>query len=177
MSNPVHSASLIRARRASPERRAWRGRGAKCLDGYVAGLGAMLADVHGSIPDAEFCGVGLLVCRDVSALPRWPLTRAQPPQSGGDVVATICSVSMLNGPHDGFHILSPDWALTHTNQYIAPPVPPDFRLVVGLPGFGARHMSALLASRLPTVICAGVLNTRRRVLVFADGGLRTQFAP
>ena len=35
--------------------------------------------------------------------------------------------------------------------------------------FGARHMSAMLASLLPPVICAGVLNTRNRVVVFSDG--------
>ena len=94
-----------------------------------------------------------------------------------DVVAAICDSSMLSKPHDGFHILSPEWTLTHTNQYIAPPLPPDFQLVGGLAGFGARHMTALLASRLPMVACAGVLNTAKRVLIFADGVLSAEFTP
>ena len=129
------------------------------------------------MPESEFGGVGLLVCRDASVLPRWPLAGAERPLADHDIVAAICDASMLSKPHDGFHILSPDWTLTHTNQYIAPPVPPDLQLVNGQAGFGARHLSALLASRLPTVICAGVLNTAKRILIFADGGVSAEFVP
>ena len=149
----------------------------ECADFHVVGLGDMLVNVYRSIPESDFCGVGLLVCSDPSALPRLPLAGALEPQPGADVVAAICRASMRSSAHDGFHVLSPDWTLTHTNQYIAPPVPPDLRPVVGRPDFGARHMSALLASRLPEVICAGVLNTRNRVLIFTDGGLCAEFAP
>ena len=35
----------------------------------------------------------------------------------------------------------------------------------------------LLASRLPTVICAGVLSPAKRVLIFADGVFSAEFAP
>lgn len=129
------------------------------------------------MPESEFGGVGLLVCRDAAALPRWPLAGATRPLANDDVVAAICNSSMLSKPHDGFHILSPEWTLTHTNQYIAPPVPRDFQLVDGRAGFGARHLSALLASRLPTVICAGVLNSAKRILIFADGLLDAEFTP
>lgn len=117
------------------------------------------------------------MCRDASALPRWPLAGAKHPPEDDDIVAAICDASMLSKPHDGFHILSPEWTLTHTNQYIAPPVPRNFQLVDGRAGFGARHLSALLASRLPTVICAGVLNTAERILIFADGLLEAEFPP
>lgn len=153
-----------------------RGATVECTDTYVARLGDTLTDVFRSMPESEFGGVGLLVCSDASALPRWPLTGAKHPSPNGDVVAAICSSSMLSKPHDGFHILSPDWVLTHTNQYIAPPVPPDFQLVGGQNGFGARHLSALLASRLPTVICSGVLNTGKQILIFANGRLDAEFA-
>jgi len=129
------------------------------------------------MPECEFGGVGLLVCRDACALPRWPLAGTERPLAEEDIVAAVCDASMLSKPHDGFHILSPDWRLTHTNQYIAPPLPPDLQFVDGRAGFGARHVSALLASRLPTVICAGVLNTARRILVFADGLLAAEFVP
>ena len=146
-------------------------------DTYAARLGDTLVDVYHAIPESEFSGVGLLVCSDASALPRWPLTGATRASPDGDVVAAIRDSSLLSKPHDGFHILSPDWKLTHTNQYIAPPVPSDFQLVGGRLGFGARHLSALLASRLPTVICAGVLNTRKRILVFTDGRLGAELVP
>lgn len=147
------------------------------MDSYVARLGELLVKVYHSIPESDFCGVGLLLCSDPSALPRLPLAGAQSPQSGIDVIAAICRASLRSNAHDGFHLLSPDWTLTHTNQYIAPPVPPDWRPVVERPEFGARHMSALLASWLPEVICAGVLSTRAKVLVFADGGLCAEFDP
>ena len=148
-----------------------------CCQSAAGSRRETLARVYRSMPEAEFGGVGLLVCRDASALPRWPLSGAKCPPPDGDVVAAICDSSMLSKPHDGFHILSPEWTLTHTNQYIAPPVPPDFQVVGGRAGFGARHMTALPASRLPTVICAGVLNTAKRALIFADGLLSAEFAP
>lgn len=148
----------------------------KSAECYVVGLGEVLVNVYRSIPESEFCGVGLLVCSDPSALPRLPLTGARCPQPGTDVVAAICGASMRCYAHDGFHILSPDWTLTHTNQYIAPPVAPECRPVVRRPGFGARHMSASLVSRLPEVICAGVLSTRKRILIFSDGEILVEFA-
>ena len=167
---PVPVVAPVRRRRPSRQT-------TERVDTYIARLGDTLVEVYRSMPESEFGGVGLLVCRDAATLPRWPLTGAERPLPDGDVVAAICNSSMLSRPHDGFHILSPDWTLTHTNQYIAPPVPPDFELVGGRPGFGARHLSALLASRLPTVICAGVLNTAKRILVFADGLLGAELAP
>ena len=75
---------------------------------------------------------------------------------------------MLSKRHDGFHLLSPEWTLTHTNQSIAPPVPTELQPVGERAGFLVRHVSALLAGRLPTVICAGALNTAKWVLIFAD---------
>ena len=131
----------------------------------------MLVEVHGMIPESEFCGVGVVVCEDVDGLPRWPLAGAGRASDEG-AVAAICGASMFSGAHDGFHILSPSLAVVHTNQYIAPPMPRAVGEAMGVEGFGARHMSALLASRLPTVICTGVLNTRKQVLVFADGQVR-----
>ena len=170
--------SLLASHGVTVDGVAHQGQWAEYRDACVASVGNILVDVQRTIPKSEFCGVGLLVCRDTSALPMCPLSGERTVRDTANVVDAICSASMLSHPqHDGFHILSPSLALTHTNQYIAPPVPPDFFPVCPTPGFGARHMSALLASWLPAVICAAVLNTRNRILIFADGGLRAHFVP
>ena len=140
----------------------------KPTDEYVQEVRNLLVSVHRSIPESEFCGVGLVVCEDVNRLPRWPLAGAERPLDQG-AVAAIRGASMFSDVHDGFHILSPSLTVTHTNQYITPPVAGLVIEGVAKAGFGARHMSALLASRLPTVICAGVLNTRTQVVIFVDG--------
>ena len=132
----------------------------------------ILEAVRSAMPTSEFCGVGLLVCSDVSAVPMCPLGGEADIGDSSDIVRAICNASTRSNPnHDGFHILSPDLHLTHTNQYIAPPLSPGFVAPDAMPGFGARHMSALLASLLKPVSCAAVLNTQEEILVFADGRL------
>ena len=65
--------------------------------------------------------------------PPWPLT-----------VPGVRQLTVMWWPHDGFHILSPERMLTHTNQYIAPPVPPDFQLVGG---WAVRKESSIKVKR------------------------------
>ena len=158
--------------------RGWRnGEVKSSADCFADRLGDMLVEVYHAIPESEFCGVGLLVCSDPSQLPHVPLTGAKHVPPCGEVLAAICRASTRTNGHDGFHFLSPDWTLTHTNQYISPPVPSDLHSVVERSDFGARHMSALLASRLPEVICAGVLNSRLKVVLFIGGRLYNEFSP
>ena len=169
--------SLLGSASDMAEYRSRHGQRAEQTDALVASVAELLINAQHRIPKREFGGLGLLVCSDASALPMCPLSSEETAPDIADVVGAICNASMLSNPHhDGFHILSSDLKLTHTNQYIAPPVPPDFLPVCRTPGFGARHMSALLASRLPAVICAAVLNTRNSILIFADGCLRAHFA-
>ena len=119
--------SLLASHGVTVDGVAHQGQWAEYRDACVASVGTILVDVQRTIPKSEFCGVGLLVCRDTSALPMCPLSGERTVRDTANVVDAICSASMLSHPqHDGFHILSPSLALTHTNQYIAPPVPPDF---------------------------------------------------
>ena len=114
--NPVRHRRwpLLPDHRRSPRRQA-----TERTDPYVARLDEMLVEVYRSDAGGRVRWRGLLVCRDASALPRWPLTGAKCPLPDGDVVAAICDSSVLSKPHDGFHILSPEWTLTHTNQHRA----------------------------------------------------------
>lgn len=140
------------------------------LDDLVSSVRKLLTNIQRTIPDSELCGVGLLVCSDPDRLPMCPLNSNPTTSDTDDVVNAICNASMIGNPnHEGFHVLTPGMELTHTNQYIAPPLPPDFLSMCPSPGVGARHMSALLASRLPEVICAATLNTRNNILIFVDG--------
>lgn len=129
----------------------------------------LLLRIRETIPDAEFCGVGLILYSDVASLPIAPLCPGTNPPEAATLEDGISNASRLSDPcHDGFHLVSDDWRLTHTNQYFAPPLPCDF-LIEGKPGFGARHASALLGSLLPAVICTGVLSAGDSLVVFQDG--------
>ena len=129
----------------------------------------LLLRVRESIPDAEFCGVGLILYSDIAPLPIAPLCDGTGPLDAATLVNGISNASRLSEPcHDGFHLVSSDWRLTHIHQYFAPPLPRDF-LIEGKPGFGARHASALLGSLLPAVICTGVLGAGDSLVVFQDG--------
>ena len=131
----------------------------------------LLLDVRKKIPTVEFCGVGLILYDDISHLPILSLCQGTGRVRDASLVDGVSNASRLINPcHDGFHLISRDWRLTHTNQYFAPPIPPEID-VGGAYGFGARHASGLLGSFLPSVICVGVLTTRDLLLVFRKGSI------
>lgn len=129
----------------------------------------LLLRLRMTIPKEEFCGVGLILYSDVTSLPIASLRPGNSPLEGGTLEDIISKASCLSEPcHDGFHLVSNDWRLTHVNQYFAPPLPTNITLEVR-PGFGARHASALLGSLLPGVICIGVLGNGDSLVVFQEG--------
>lgn len=131
----------------------------------------LLVRVRQTIPDGEFCGVGLIVYSEISELPILDLCARSSGMRSKDLVHGISSASRsTNKCHDGFHLISCDWRLTHTNQYFAPPIPAGFELRETL-GIGARHASALLGSLLPSVICSGVFTGNDTLIVFQNGSI------
>lgn len=140
-------------------------------------VGNLLVEVRRTIPDHEFCGLGVLLCSEIADLPVLPLGGNQVAPNGATLIEVIRNASLLNGSsHDGFHVISRDLRDIRTNQFVSPPIPDDSTLAEVPRWFGARHMAAVLASRLPSVVCAGVMSSRNKVALFEQGETKAVFS-
>lgn len=107
--------------------------------------------------------MGIVFYDSLTALPHLPLEvggdeRFELPVTG---LEAICEVIVRTARrsslwHDGFHFIHADSAsLTHLCQFIAPPLP---AASATLPrASGARHMTALLASKVAGIAAIGLL--------------------
>jgi hypothetical protein len=123
----------------------------------------------------SFSGVGFIVYRDLSQLPHLSLhipADVVPtlPMAGLDAIGEfLIQASRLSSPlHDGFHLIElSSCAITHVCQFIAPSIP---AALPNLPSVsGARHVSALLASRTPGIHAAALLGRDWAGVVFESG--------
>ena len=128
----------------------------------------LLTHVRDHAPD-DFSGVGVVLCQDVSSLPAFPLDpsfRVDASLAARDLILALASSRSPH--HDGFHFLDESLRVTHVCQYVAPPV--ELSAVAALPArVGARYVTALLASRLPTVIATGIVGSDRSIHLFQRG--------
>jgi hypothetical protein len=126
----------------------------------------------------DFAGLGIVFYDSLTALPHLPLEvggdeRFELPVSGSDAICEVIvrTARLSSQWHDGFHFIHADSAtLTHLCQFIAPPLPDMPATPVR--ASGARHMTALLASRVAGVAAIGLLTHERDVTVY-EGGLCT----
>ena len=134
-------------------------------------LNKLLTDAKAIIPDNEFCGTGVVLYSDISRLPVFSLCPINVQTKGDTLVEMLVNVSLASNPcHDGFHLISHDWSLTHTNQYFAPPIPESIDINnLGNESRGARYVSALFGSLLPNVYCTGVISDRDGIVIFMEG--------
>lgn len=126
----------------------------------------------------DFAGLGIVFYDSLTALAHLPLEvggdeRFELPITGLDAICEVIARTARRSSqwHDGFHFIHADSAtLTHLCQFIAPPLP---AAQVTLPrASGARHMTALLASRVSGVQAIGLLTHFLELSVYEDG-LRT----
>lgn len=131
-------------------------------------LYALLAHVRDHAPE-DFSGVGVVMCRDPSGLPAFPLDPSFRVDANRPALELILTLASSRSPHhDGFHFLDEKLAMTHVCQYLSPPV--DRSAVARLPArVGARYVTALLASGLPSVIATGIVGSDRTVHLFQRG--------
>lgn len=127
----------------------------------------------------RFAGLGLVVYRPPMLLPVTPLIPAgrEPASESTDVVESAEFLRKLaNSPdnlHDGFHLVDAErLVISHTCQYVAPPIPPTLPKDALLHPVGARHMTALLTSLLPSVVITATLSKREGVTAFVNGAVR-----
>jgi hypothetical protein len=128
---------------------------------------------------SQFTGLGVILYRPPMVLPVTSLLPpGQEPMSKvldvADNAKFLRTLSDSSGDlHDGFHLIDVEQlAITHVCQYVAPPIPaamPNGALPYPV---GARYMTALLASLLPSVVLSAMLNKREGAVAFVDGRLR-----
>lgn len=117
----------------------------------------------------DFSGVGVVVYLDVNCIPAFSMNSeplATPELSTPAVILSLSSTSSRY--HDGFHLLNLDLKVTHSCQYLAPPI--DARVKpTELRGTGARYMTALFASMIHSVAAAGTISVDRKIRLFKQG--------
>lgn len=127
----------------------------------------------------SFTGLGLVFYRNPMSLPACALGdqslfEFSLPAEGSEHIADILSrISQADSNwHDGFHLIEVDeFKLTHVCQFLSPS--PEL-LSPPSPGnlpIGARQKSAMAISRLPSVACAALINSRGEAQVFLGGAL------
>lgn len=134
-------------------------------------LRQLLIDARNCIPDGEFCGMGVVLYADATSLPVLGLCPEKFVPRTAHLAEHLAQASLLSNPcHDGFHLVSTNFELTHTNQYFAPPIPPGKAMPVFPVRYcGARYMSAKIGSLLPSVSCAGIVSDRDGLVIFKNG--------
>lgn len=125
----------------------------------------------------DFSGLGLVFYDSLVALPYLALEiggneRFDLPACGLDAVSDVLARTARRSSywHDGFHFLHADsLCLTHLCQFIVPPLPE-----AGDPiprASGARHMTALLASRVSGIVAVGILTQERVASIYESAAL------
>ena len=122
--------------------------------------------------EANFAGLGLLVCDTPELLPIVPLRPKSNPPPGPQLVDSLVAISSPDSEyHDGFHIVSTGWKLILISQYFSPPIVED-AVIDRRREFGGRYMAALFGSAIPGVELSGIASGRFGVAIFKDGAER-----
>jgi len=131
-------------------------------------LKELLSSVREMMSAEEFCGVGVVVHENAAVLPVASLCPSAPLPKSQTLAEDIALCSLSNNDcHDGFQLVSSDWALTRRNQYFAPFI--DGVTCLNHEVVGARYMAAKHGSLLKNVLCTGLISERDGLLVFVDG--------
>ena len=135
---------------------------------------SLLSAVSKKLP-ADFAGLGIVFYEQLDVLPflglHVPSDTGSPMPASGlvqavEVLSRISSLS--SGWHDGFHFVDvKNQTLTHLSQFISPPLPTE--PIAGPAVGGARHMTAVLASRVPGIWGVGILTHRHEIAFFRHG--------
>lgn len=132
------------------------------------------------LPD-DFSGTGVLFYDDLCDLPFVSLGAEHParprlPISGiGRIAPVLAQVSSLSSSfHDGFHFIElKHERLTHLAQFVSPPIP-NLSEEPEPKASGARHMTALLSSRVRGIVGVGILASAGEVYYYESGVCRTR---
>ena len=117
----------------------------------------------------SFSGVGLIVYEEIDRVRAFPLRDTFPNADGLDVTDVLADMSTQHSEyHDGFHLVTTDWELTHVSQYLSPPIATDCQIAKDrCPG--GRYLTALFASRIPGVTLTGIVRSDLSMSIFENG--------
>lgn len=138
---------------------------------------ALLRHIALQLPN-DFTGLGVVFYEDLSALPFIALDistgqKIRLPVNGlKDIASTLARASSATSDwHDGFHFVDVSkQQLTHLAQFLSPPLPQN-----GEPApkaSGARHMTAMLSTKVEGIVGIGLL-THGHELAFFERGAQT----
>lgn len=119
-----------------------------------------------------FNGLGIVLYSSIETLPISPLRQGEylekMPVSNFDlIIKYLIEVSLYNNNwHDGFHLISEEFHLTHFCQYFSTPIVEDAPIEFT---YGSRYRTALYGSYLKDVIACGVISSNFDVAVFRRG--------
>lgn len=120
----------------------------------------------------NFSGLGLIFYSEIDLLPIAPLKILAPQIKlpigrKEDIIKFLLAISTLDSEyHDGFHLISQNFHLTHICQFFSTPI------VAGVDidyEHGSRHRSALYGSFLNSVFACAVCGANERSFIFKNG--------
>ncbi|NDV12993.1 hypothetical protein [Crenobacter caeni] len=118
--------------------------------------------------DANFSGVGIIVCDTPAYLPIINL-RGDLPSISGTVAETLSRLSSDKSKfHDGFHIINQAGLISHFSQYFSPPIVPDVYLDRNR-AIGGRFVAGIFGSTIPGVLMTGIVSKRHNLSIFEKG--------
>ncbi|WP_116645273.1 hypothetical protein [Salinivibrio sp. HTSP] len=117
----------------------------------------------------NFAGLGIVVSKEIEALPISPIYNAKFNASESDLSESLRRLSVIENPlHDGFHVLSNRLELIHNSQYFFPTPIKDVKLNPEL-GYGTRYLVAKIGSALPQVLFSAVVGNSYGIQFFENG--------
>lgn len=125
---------------------------------------------------SDFAGLGIVFYDSLAALPYLQLEvvgeRFQLPVVGLEPISELLARTARRSSswHDGFHFVhAGSGTLTHLCQFIAPPLP--WATDAAPRASGARHMTALLASKVVGIVAIGLLTHEGAASIYEAGRL------
>lgn len=120
----------------------------------------------------QFSGLGIILYNDINHLPVSPLRQEDylkllPVKNFDLIVKYLLEISPQNSfLHDGFHLLSSEFYLTHTCQYFSTPIVKKAPIEYN---YGSRYRTALYGSYLNSVTACGVIGSDFETALFIKG--------
>lgn len=136
---------------------------------YIKTLKDVLMNAKNKMTTDDFCGIGLIVYSDITNLPIFPLSSSSNILPASLEESIVEASRFSNTCHDGFHLISPNWKITHRNHFFSPPIPSDISTLIKKDNMGARYFSALLGSLMNEIICTGIISNNGKAEIFCDG--------
>lgn len=120
----------------------------------------------------SFSGIGIIMHSDISCLPIFPMNQYAKMQCNKICTPEfLVEIADINSQyHDGFHLLSQSWTITHISQYFSPSIAKDVA-IGNEENKGGRFYAALFGSIIPGVICTGIISMNYGIVVFKNGNV------